>query len=144
LGVSPGLRRQGPWPALTAGKRGLLAGDDGLQLGNRLHEHVVGDDVNGPLGRFVEAHQPRLAFLDPQPVGDRLDRRTVVNDRFAVMHDHATAWRDPGVVPFDDLQQMAGHGQAHRHRHALIPDERSRDLCGRLDAQCGDRLALVD
>jgi hypothetical protein len=64
--------------------------------------------------------------------------------RFAVMHHHATGWRDPGVVPFDDLQQMAGHGQAPRHLHALIPDERSRDLCGRLDALCGARLALLD
>jgi hypothetical protein len=42
-------------------------------------------------------------------LGDRPDRRTVVKNRFAVMHDHATARGDLEVVLFDDLQQMAVH-----------------------------------
>jgi hypothetical protein len=53
-----------------AGKLGLLARDVGLQVGERLHEHVVGDHVNGAPRRGVETHQPRLALLDPQKLGD--------------------------------------------------------------------------
>jgi hypothetical protein len=62
-----------------------------------------------------------------------LDRRTVVKDRVAVMHDHATARRDPEVVPFDDLQQMARRGAEFLQDNVL-------DVGAGLD---GDRLGMA-
>jgi len=58
---------------------GLLAGDVGLQVGERLHEDVVGDDCDCAPRRGVETYPLRLAFLDPQQLSGRLEAWTVVD-----------------------------------------------------------------
>jgi len=69
---------------------------------------------SGPLDRFVEAISRGLgSWTRSSWGGDRLDRRTLVNDRLAVMHDHATAWRDPVVVLFETFSRWRDMSRRH-------------------------------
>lgn len=85
-----------------AGELCLLAGDVGLEVGDRLQERIVRDDVHSPLRRCVEAHEPRLALLDPKELGDRLE-----------------PWAVIGPLALDDAPRVPRHA-VHLLQHGLL------------------------